>query len=376
MTTTPAHETKPKVTATTFDPQSDYPAMMRIGHRYENTLGQRLALGGFKGPQDVAVGPDGWLYVINRYAEAGTDVARSRFVRVRLDDTGYEDDIITSLSGNLDTPGAETMPSPVMCTIDSSATLFITDEHANIVAKFDSASGEARGHWGTAGTAPGQLNAPSGIALDADENAWVVSSLNHRVERFTRDGEHLSGFGTFGSEPGQLNHPWGIAVDAITNTLIVADWRNDRIQRFTPEGELLQVIGSTGNGPGEMNRPSGVAVDGHGDIYVADRSNDRVMMFNPRGMFIESFRGDATLNERGIGKLMTNLDMVRIRENVVDLDKEKRFRNPTAITIGPDGLVLMVDSGRYRIQIYRKLCRELTPDQIDPASIHADPELT
>ena len=350
--------------------------MMRVGHRYESTLGQRLALGGFKGPQDVAVGPDGWLYVVNRYSEAGSDVARSRFVRVRLDDTGYEDDIIASLSGKIDPAGAETMPSPVMCDIDSAGLLYLTDEHANVVAKFDSVSGESAGYWGTTGEAPGELNGPSGIALDADENVWIVSSLNHRVERFTRDGEHVSGFGGFGTGPGRLNYPGGVAIDRITDTLIVADWRNDRVQRFSPDGELLQVIGSSGNGPGEMNRPSGVAVDSRGDIYVADRSNHRVLMFNPRGMFIESFRGDATLNERGIQKLMTNLDMVRIRENVVNLDDEKRFKNPTSVKIGPDGSVLMVDSGRYRIQIYKKLCRELSPDEIDPAESHVDPELT
>ena len=29
------------------------------------------------------------------------------------------------------------------------------------------------------------------------------------------------------------------------------------------------------------------------------------------------------------------------------------------IRIGSDGLVFMVDSGRYRVQVYRKLCREL-----------------
>ena len=227
--------------------------MMRVGHRYESTLGQRLALGGFKGPQDVAVGPDGWLYVVNRYSEAGSDVARSRFVRVRLDDTGYEDDIIASLSGKKDPAGAETMPSPVMCDIDSAGLLYLTDEHANVVAKFDSVSGESAGYWGTTGEAPGELNGPSGIALDADENVWVVSSLNHRVERFTRDGEHVSGFGGFGTEPGRLNYPWGVAIDRITDTLIVADWRNDRVQRFSPDGELLQVIGSSGNGPGEIH---------------------------------------------------------------------------------------------------------------------------
>ena len=374
MTTTPTRESE--ISSAPFDPVGPYPPLLRVGHKYEISLGQRLALGGFKGPQDVAIGPDGWLYVVNRFTEAGSDCPRSRFVRVQVDDNGYENDIIASFSGKADPVGQETLPSPVMCTIDSSGTLFLTDEHVNVVAKFDSVSGDARGHWGVAGEQPGQLNAPSGIALDADENVWVVSSRNHRVEQFTRDGEHITGFGEFGSEPGQLDHPWGVAVDPITATLIVADWRNDRIQRFSPNGELLQVIGSSGNGPGQMNRPSGVAVDQQGDIYVTDRSNHRVLLFNSRGMFVESFRGDATLNERGIRKLMTNLDMVRMRENVIDLDKEKRFKNPTSVKIGPDGLVFMVDSGRYRIQVYRKLCRTLTPDEIDPPTMHVDPTLS
>jgi len=360
----------------TFDPLNLYPPMLRIGHRYEISLGQRLAQGGFKGPQDVAVGPDGWLYVINRFSESGTAVPRSRFVRVRLDDDGYENDIVISLSGEPDVVGSETLPSPVMCTIDNNGILYVTDEHAGVVARFDSSTGAAVDHWGKTGNKPGELNGPSGITLDSDGNVWVVSTLNHRLERFSPNGNHISGFGSFGIKPGQLNHPWGIASDPITNTLMVADWRNDRLQRFNYDGELLQVIGKSGNGPGELNRPSGVAIDSHGDIYVADRNNHRVVMFNPRGMYIESFRGDATLNERGIRKLMTNLDMVRIRENVVNLDDEKRFKNPTSVTIGPDGSILMVDSGRYRIQVYKKLCRELSPDEIDPHDIHMDPELT
>ena len=35
----------------------------------------------------------------------------------------------------------------------------------------------------------------------------------------------------------------------------------------------------------------------------------------------------------------------------------------------------VVDSGRYRIQIYRKTFRELAPDQVDGAETYNDPKL-
>ena len=99
-------------------------------------------------------------------------------------------------------------------------------------------------------------------------------------------------------------------------------------------------------------------------------------MFNPRGGFLESFLGDATLNERGLRKLMTNLDMLRMRENVVNLDAEKRFFNPTAVKVDKENRVYWADTGRYRIQIYSKVCKVLGPDEIDPPDMFKDPALT
>ena len=59
-----------------------------------------------------------------------------------------------------------------------------------------------------------------------------------------------------------------------------------------------------------------MTVDHYGDIYVADQGNDRVQLFNCRGKFVESFRGDATINKRGVDRLMANPDMLRMRDNV------------------------------------------------------------
>ena len=362
--------------APVYDGVTGYPYMLRGGHKYEIALGQRLALGGFKGPLDLAIGPDE-LYVINRFTENQGNVAGNRFVRVTVEDDGYEDNdiYVPGPDGGYEPAGKELMPSWVMCDIDKDEIMYVTDEQSNKIGRFNTA-GDFLGVWGEAGEGPGQLNAPSGIAVDTDGTVWVVSSRNHRVEHFTSDGEHIGGFGSFGDAPGELDYPWGMDTDPINGTVLVADWRNDRVQRFSPEGEVLQVIGESGSGPGQMRRPSDVAVDQYGDIYVVDRGNHRGLMFNPRGRFLESFIGDATLNERGMRKLMTNLDMLRMRENVVDLDAEKRFFNPSAVKVDGEDRVYWADTGRYRIQIYSKICKVLGPDEIDPPDMFTDPSLT
>jgi DNA-binding beta-propeller fold protein YncE len=348
---------------------AEYPTLLRMGHKYECCVGQRLPVGGFYGPIDMAVGSDGWLYVLNRFENVM--VPRNRYVTVTLKDE-YGEFVSPTVNGQPDEPGNEMFPSPSMCTIDSQGVLYSTDEHANKVLMMRT-SGETIGWWGEAGNAPGQLNAPCGITVDADENVWVVSSRSHKVQRFTRDGKYLSGWGEFGTEPGQLNFPWGIAIDPVNGSVLVADWRNDRVQRFTPEGELLQIIGRPGDGEGELRRPSGVAVDMHGDVYVVDRGHDLVLVYNHRGMFIESFRGDATMTERGADKLLTNPDALRLRDNVINLDKEKRFYHPTSVKLDNEGRVYVVDTGRFRVQVYQKLWRILQPNEIDPPDMHVDP---
>jgi len=97
-------------------------------------------------------------------------------------------------------------------------------------------------------------------------------------------------------------------------------------------------------------------------------------MFNWRGLFVESFRGDATINPRGISRLMGNPDILRQRDNVIDLDREKRLKYPTSVKVDDDHLYI-VDTGRYRVQIYRKLCRLLEPGDVEAASLHKDPSL-
>ena len=77
------------------------------------------------------------------------------------------------------------------------------------------------------------------------KNVYVCDTMNHRVQKFTRDGEFLMEFGGHGKGDGEFDMPWGICVDELGD-VYVADWRNDRVQKFTAEGEFLFKIGKSG----------------------------------------------------------------------------------------------------------------------------------
>ena len=50
----------------------------------------------------------------------------------------------------------------------------------------------------------------------------------------------------------------------------MADFYNHRVQKFSAEGEFLASFGSPGSGPGQLDRPIDMAVDENGSIYVVD----------------------------------------------------------------------------------------------------------
>lgn len=344
-----------------------------MGHVFVTSVGHRNFDDGFYGALDVAFGGDGWYYVLNKVDPRLRLFSKVRFAKVDINDQ-YEPNIFLTVDGTPEDFDEERFPGPVCCDSDQRGTLFMTDEHANKVALV-STDGTVQRSWGESGDGPGQLNAPSGIAWLPDDTVWVVSTRSSRVQQFTRDGKYLRGFGEFGSEPGQMNYPWGVSVDPIDGSVLVADWLNDRVQRFSPDGELMHVFDTLVPGKAPLKRPSDVAVDAHGDVYVCDRGNDRVVQFNHRGLFIESLYGDAPMTERGANRLMANPDMLRWRDYIPDLEREKRFWRPISLKVDDQFRVFVVDAARFRMQIYQKKFRELGPGQIDPVETYTDPKI-
>ena len=94
------------------------------------------------------------------------------------------------------------------------------------------------------------------MQFDGEGNIVVSDTMNHRIQRFSRDGTHLQTIDNGqGSAEGELNMPWGVALDELGD-VYVADWRNDRVQKFTADGEFVMSIGSKGDEKGAVQQAS------------------------------------------------------------------------------------------------------------------------
>jgi tripartite motif-containing protein 71 len=188
-------------------------------------------------------------------------------------------------------PGQLNSPSGIA--VDpSDGSVYVVDFGNNRVEKFN-ADGVFQSQLGCAsgvcpqGTGPGQFHFPEGIAVDpSDGDVYVTDAFNNRVEKFGRTGSFIWQFGSAGSGDGQFSMPIGIAVDAATGSVYVADSNNDRVEKFDTSGAFESRFGSSGTGNGQFVAPRGVAVDpADGSVYVVDYSTNRVEKFDPSGAY-------------------------------------------------------------------------------------------
>ncbi len=151
----------------------------------------------------------------------------------------------------------------------------VLDQNGNFLTK-----------WGSEGSDLGQFSEPWGIAVGPDGTVYVADTWNHRVQSFTPTGEFKNSFGAFANvqhdaqdQPGTFWGPRDIAIDAEGN-LYVTDTGNKRIQKFTADGQFLQAFGGGGIIPGTFEEPVGIDIDNQGNIYVADAWNQRIQKFD------------------------------------------------------------------------------------------------
>ncbi|MEQ9617463.1 MAG: hypothetical protein RLN60_05450 [Phycisphaerales bacterium] len=124
---------------------------------------------------------------------------------------------------------------------------------------------------------------PQSVLVDHERRELVIADAgNHRIGRFTLDGELIAWIGHEGglasSAPGEFSYPYGLAL-APDGSVLVSEFGNSRVQRIDPEtGACIGSYGVSGREAGELLAPWGVACDGR-TVIVLDSANNRVQRF-------------------------------------------------------------------------------------------------
>lgn len=169
--------------------------------------------------------------------------------------------------------------------LDGEGNILVADNHR--LQKF-TINGQFLKAVGPLGKGPSQFYAPQDIAYNASNNKVYVVDCNHHVQVLNSDLTYFSTFGKYGSGKGQFNYPRGIACDS-NGRVYVTDDRNNRIQAFSAEGKFLKMFGRCGEGRGELKGPKGITFDTNDIMFVSECDNDRISVFTSEGQFMTSF---------------------------------------------------------------------------------------
>jgi sugar lactone lactonase YvrE len=283
---------------------------------------------GFNHPRDVAVSPDGILYVTdseNYRITAGvlTDIQTGAITvtispagavtageQWRIDAGAWQSSGAT-VTGLL--PGSHTLSFSIVSgwatpasqsvnvtgnqttttTIDVTPAIPVPQYAWHNFAGTPGVWGSQDGVGGSAG-----FVYPNGVGLDGSGNLIVVDSGNNLIRRITPGGvvTTLAGNGDYGSQDGagtaaEFGEPAGLAMDGSGNAYVV-DSGNCTIRKVTPAGVVTTFAGSPGsNGSSDgtgtaasFSYPNGATIDGTGNLYIADSNNSTIRKITPAGV--------------------------------------------------------------------------------------------
>jgi len=274
-------------------------------------------------PQDVTVGPDGRLFVV--------DWNNHRIRAVNADGTMTIVAGIGELGPNVDDPSTDRLNHPTNLTFDAAGRMVIAAWHNSRVKTLDLSLPEPgnivnicgtgkRGFGGNGGPASAAtLDLPVAVAFDAAQNLFIADQANQmirRVDAATGIIDTIAGQGhcadaqnpdpcvpfmdevpakqaSFHLPVGQAATPGGrIALDT-AGKIYIADTENFRVRVIDEAGIIHTFAGTGANGfqgdggpaaAAQLSRVTDVAVAPDGSVFIADTENSCIRLVTPAGI--------------------------------------------------------------------------------------------
>jgi peptidylamidoglycolate lyase len=173
---------------------------------------------------------------------------------------------------------------PTDVALGPNGSIYVSDGYRNTrVIEFGPA-GEFIREWGQPGSGPGQFNVPHGIAVDTMGRVYVADRGNARIQVFDSTGRFLAVWdGASLGRPWAIRvGPDGFVyvVDGGDQPQHGPD--RARILKLSATGQIVAAFGAYGNYDGQFVWPHCIAVAVDGSVYVGDvATGRRIQKFVP-----------------------------------------------------------------------------------------------
>ena len=302
------------------------------GHAEAGYADGRRGLARFANPVNVAVGPNGMLYV------ADFDNGKIRAV-----DAEGTTSTVVAVTG---------FQRPFAMAFASDGTLYVTTDRdpkgahgpmAGTIWRVDVSARTATPVAVAIGRPRGIAVLPDGTLAASDYTHHVIQRINPATGAVTliAGAWDQKGLADGVGAEARFSTPYGLAF--VNGALVVADHDNHRLRRVTLDGNVSSFAGSdAGYGDGsrttaKLNKPQGLAAAANGDLYVSDLENFRIRRI--RGDMIETIAGNG-------------------RAGYLDSDDrlEAQLYGLEGVAVKPDGsMVYVADGSRGENVLYHRV---------------------
>ena len=287
------------------------------------------------------------------------------------------DSVVTAVYGH-----RVVLLTPQRVTTDSRQRLIVSDPGIPAVHVLDPKKKTSFSILGGQGR---RLQAPAGVAVDAEDNIYIADSSRGLVLVYDQYGTFIRYIGTVDGEP-RYHRPAGIAIDQKAGRLYLADTERNVVHVLDLQGNLLAQAGGLHSkdsepvlrrreqaGQGVFNAPTEIAV-GENTVAVLDSGGSRVRILdlqgNLRGTFhasddkyqsLDVDNGLAIDTQDNIYVLFVGSSEIRLYDREGKLlagfgqqgFRQGEFFFPRGLWIDGKNRLFVSDTGNHRVQLFQ-----------------------